>query len=122
MKRKTSAQTFEFKPAQLRFLMVMILILFTSGCVNYYGVAAFRSEPPGVQVYDMEDGTAIGTTPVDFLWRADKQGRKYLNVRMHKEGYRDRTTSFWLNVSHRSSKQAYANPQLYKFELETEQE
>ena len=102
--------------------MAMILILFTTGCVNYYGVAAFRSEPDGVQVFDMEDGSAIGITPVDFLWRGERKGRKYLSVRMHKEGYRDRVKAFWLNVSHPSSKHAYANPQLFKFELETEQE
>jgi len=101
----------------LKFVFVSVCLLFVSGCVTNYGSAAFRSEPAGVQVYDLEDGSVIGVTPVDFLWKSDKTKRKYMNVRMHKVGYTDVVKSFWLSLNHSSAADASSNPQLVQFEL-----
>ncbi len=100
-----------------RVLAFAAIAAVTSGCVTNYGVAAFRSVPDGVQVFDMEDGSVIGVTPVNFKWKSGKVKRKYMNVRMHKDGYEDAVKSFWLSLGYRSPDNADKNPQLVQFEL-----
>ena len=94
-----------------------MMLIAVSGCVTNYGAASFSSTPDGVQVYDMEDGSVIGVTPVQFLWRSNNVNRKYMNVRMHKEGYQDAVKSFWLSLDYKSEGDARSNPQLVQFEL-----
>lgn len=100
-----------------RSIVVGTMLIGASGCVSNYGAASFSSTPDGVQVYDMEDGSVIGVTPVQFLWRSNRVKRKYMNVRMHKDGYQDAVKSFWLSLDHKSEKGARSNPQLVQFEL-----
>jgi len=106
----------------LKILLSSFIVLVLSGCVTHYGSAAFRSEPVGVQVYDLEDGSVIGVTPVNFLWKSSKTKRKYMNVRMHKNGYKDVVKAFWLSLDYASADQASSNPQLVQFEMNKESE
>ena len=99
-----------------------MMLIAVGGCVTNYGAASFSSTPDGVQVYDMEDGSVIGVTPVQFLWRSNSVNRKYMNVRMHKDGYQDAVKSFWLSLDYKSEKDARTNPQLVQFELIKESE
>ena len=101
----------------LRSIMVMLAITAIAGCTTHYGVARFQSSPAGVQVFDMDDGSVIGVTPVDFTWRSKDAKRKFMNVRMHKDGYQDAIKSFWLRLDYRSPEKASSNPQLVQFEL-----
>jgi len=101
----------------IRILSFVLLTPIISGCLSNYGVAAFRSVPDGVQVFDMDDGSVIGVTPVNFKWKSGTVKRKYMNVRMHKDGYQDAVKSFWLNLGSRTAKSADKNPQLVQFEL-----
>jgi len=103
-------------------LWLCLPMILLGGCVSNYGAASFDSTPKGVQVFDMEDGSVIGVTPVQFLWRSSNVKRKYMNVRMHKEGYQDTVKSFWLSLDHKSEKGARKNPQLVQFELIKTQE
>ena len=98
-------------------LMAPALLLLISGCSSYYGAASFKSTPEGVSVYDMEDGSVIGVTPVDYVWRSEEARRKYMHVRLHKPGYRDSVKAFWLALDYNSASDAAANPQSVHFEL-----
>ena len=69
------------------------------------------SNPPGMEVIDMEDGTLIGVTPVKHLWRSSDARRKYMNIRLQRAGQDDIIRSFWLNLDYSSSRGALANPQ-----------
>jgi len=101
------------------FIVLPLFIL--TGCATYggtnYGVTMIKSIPEGVHVLDMEDGSVIGITPVKYLWHSKDTSRKFMNVRLHKEGYKDAIKSFWLSLEHGSKKAAFANPQLVEFEL-----
>lgn len=103
--------------ALLKSAVYVMLLLGLAGCVSNYGAASFDSTPDAVQVFDMEDGSIIGVTPVQFLWRSGKVKRKYMNVRMQKEGYQDAVKSFWLSLDYKSEKDARKNPQLVQFKL-----
>ncbi len=65
----------------------------------------------------MGDGSAIGVTPVEYHWRSSKTRRKYMNLRLHKEGYQDAVKSFWLNLDHASTGDAFSQPQHLQFDL-----
>lgn len=109
-------------PKRVSLLLLCLSLLFLGGCVSNYGAASFDSTPDGVQVFDMEDGSVIGVTPVQFLWRSNNIKRKYMNVRMHKEGYQDVVKSFWLSLDYKSETDARKNPQSVQFELIKTQE
>lgn len=105
-------------PASCKPLLLLLSLTAVAGCATNYGSVVFRSEPDGVQVYDLEDGSVIGVTPVRYLWRSRDAKRKYMNVRMFKEGYRDAVKAFWLSLDYSSEADAVKNPQLVQFELE----
>ena len=98
--------------------LIGVLMIALTGCAStYYGAATFKSTPDGVQVFDMEDGSVIGITPVSYVWRSDEARRKYMNMRMHKEGYQDAVKAFWLPLDFNNQQEAYGRPQLIEFEL-----
>jgi hypothetical protein len=109
-------------PKRVSLLLLCLSLVLLGGCVSNYGAASFDSTPDGVQVFDMEDGSVIGVTPVQFLWRSNNIKRKYMNVRMYKEGYQDAVKSFWLSLDYKSETDARKNPQLVQFELIKTQE
>ncbi len=100
-----------------RFVAVPALLILASGCTTYYGSATFQSDPPGVSVHDLEDGTVIGVTPVKYVWRSKDSRRKYMNIRLHKDGYVDAVKSFWLALDYNSAEDAAQNPQQVTFDL-----
>lgn len=101
----------------LKLITAGLLLIAMTGCATRYGAAMFRSEPDGVEVFDMEDGSVIGVTPVLYRWRSKDANRKFMNVRMQKDGYRDTVKSFWLNLDHRSEEDAIKSPQSVQFTL-----
>lgn len=82
-----------------------------TGCVgNKYGAAYIVSNPPGAEVINLDDGTLLGVTPLKQVWRDDGK-RKFVNIQLDKDGYKDKATSFWLTLKHRTRKSAVNDPQ-----------
>ena len=107
-------------PKNLKLAFTSIVLCLTAGlggCVTNYGAVNIRSEPAGVQVYDMEDGYYIGITPVRHVWKSKDATQKFMNIRMHKEGYEDFLSTFWLNLNSGTAEQAAANAQSLDVEL-----
>ncbi len=97
-----------------KFFAIITAILVVSlltGCVgNKYGAAYIVSNPPGAEVINLDDGTLLGVTPLKQVWRDDGK-RKFVNIQLDKEGYKDKATSFWLTLKHRTRKSAINDPQ-----------
>ena len=103
------------KPA--RWLLVLLFPLFTA-CGAHHGAALIKSVPSGVEVVNMEDDTVVGITPVKVWYKESEEERKFVNVRLQKEGYQDKTASFWVSLRHRSQKSALKNPQFVEIEMD----
>ena len=96
---------------------IALLAVFSVGCTTHYGSAAITSTPSGAQVYDMDDGFYVGVTPVKHAWRSKDTQRKFMNIRLQKDGYKDEFSSFWLNMDHMTRKGAMGDPLPVHFEL-----
>lgn len=57
----------------------------------------------------MSDDTVFGVTPVKVWWKEHGERRVFVNVRLQKEGYRDKTISFWVNLDHANREDALKN-------------
>jgi len=101
---------------------ICLLAIFSVGCSTHYGSAAISSSPSGAQVYDMDDGFFVGVTPVKHAWRSGQTQRKFMNIRLQKEGYEDEFTSFWLSLDHLSRNSAMGEPMPVHFELKKSSE
>lgn len=113
---KTQKQNHYVKQC-LKMLLLLPVIIVISGCISHYGAAYIQSEPSGVQVFDMEDGSYIGVTPVQHVWRSRDAKSKFMNIRLHQSGFEDAVNSFWLNLKYYSAKSAAENPQPVKLQL-----
>ncbi len=90
-----------------------------AGCAGpkTYGAVKFVSRPPGAEVVNLKDDTHLGMTPVLVTWEGEDGRPEYVTVEMHKAGYREEITSFWVNTRHRSRAEAEAEPQPVTVEL-----
>ena len=98
-------------------VLIPLIILFLSACAHH-GAAAIKSRPSGAEVVDLKTGELLGVTPVSVWWRDDSLARKFVNIRVHKEGYRDKTSSFWIDLRHDSKKSALENAESVEMILE----
>lgn len=89
---------------------VLMLTVLTGCSGNKYGSAYIVSNPPGAEVINIDDGTILGVTPLKQVWQ-DEGKRKFVNIQLDKEGYKDKATSFWLTLKHRTRKSAVNDPQ-----------
>lgn len=90
--------------------LIPLIILFLSACAHH-GAAAIKSRPSGAEVVDVKTGVLLGVTPFRHWWRDDASSRKFVNIRVQKEGYHDKTNSFWIDLRHDSRKSALENAQ-----------
>lgn len=104
-----------------RLLLAAGIVFGLSACVHH-GAAKIVSNPAGAEVVNLEDDTVLGVTPVTVWWRESDNDRKHVNVRLQKEGYRDKTASFWVTLRHKSRNSALENPQFVETYLEKESE
>ncbi len=88
--------------------LVLLLSVLLSACAHH-GAAAINSHPSGAEVIDVKTGVALGVTPVKVWWRDDSISRKFVNIRVQKEGYRDKTNSFWVDLRHDNRETALEN-------------
>ena len=101
-------------------IIVIVAMVLLPGCVSYHGSARIVTSPPGAQVVNLEDDTILGITPFNTWWRDNKQERKFINIRLQKDGFRDKTTSFWVTLRHGTKKDALADPHLVSIKLDKE--
>ena len=96
-----------------------VMLLLTTGCVgNKYGSAYIVSSPPGAEVINLDDGTLLGVTPFKQIWR-DAGDRKFISIQLDKQGYKDKATSFWLTLDHRTRRSAVNDPQYIEVKLDS---
>jgi hypothetical protein len=105
--------------ARFRLACILFFAFGLSACTTHYGAINIQSSPPGAQVFDMEDGFYIGVTPLNYVWKSKDAPRKFMNIRMHKPGYEDLTSTFWLSLGNSTAKTAKSNPQSLSVELKT---
>lgn len=91
-------------------LLMALFGLMLSACAHH-GAAEIHSRPAGAEVVDVRTGVHLGVTPVKVWWRDDSASRKFVNIRVQKEGYRDKTNSFWVTLRHDSRQTALDNAQ-----------
>lgn len=96
-------------------------LMMLGACASYHGAAYIQTNPEGAEVADMGDGTVIGVTPVKVWWEEDSETRKFINIRVHKDGYEDKMASFWVSLRHHSRRDALKDPQSVQIDL-TKQE
>ena len=100
------------------FSGLLLTLMGLSGCASHYGAMRVDSTPRGAQVISLEDNTVVGVTPVILVMKGSSERRQHIIVRLHKEGFYDKTDSFWMEMRHRSHEQASQDAQQIKVELE----
>ncbi len=101
-------------------IFVGLSAMLIAGCVQNHGAAYINSNPQGAEVINLNDDTVLGVTPVKVWWRESSEQRKFINVRLQKSGFHDKTSSFWLTLRHNTKKSALNDPQFVEIELQTE--
>lgn len=82
------------------------------GATNHYGSASIVSEPPNATVVNLEDGSTIGSTPLQYTWETEEISEKYIQLRLNATGYAEQGTEFFLNARHGSKESAEETPQI----------
>ncbi len=98
--------------------LILLSVIFLGGCAGIrHGAANITSVPAGAEVINMDDDTLLGVTPVIVWWSEDGTRRKFVNIRLHKKGFRDKTSFFWLSLRHADKNSALKDPQLVKVNM-----
>lgn len=97
-----------------------MMSFFLAACAHH-GAAYIETQPSGAEVVDAKSGVVLGVTPIKVWWQDDSQSRKFVNIRVQKEGYLDKTSSFWLTLRHSSRESALQNPQSVEMVLDKKQ-
>lgn len=66
----------------------------------------------------MEDGSIVGVTPTLYLRKDNSDLRQTIIIRFKKDGYYDKTSSFWMEMRHTSAEDAKKNSALVEIELQ----
>ncbi|GHA10131.1 hypothetical protein GCM10008090_19620 [Arenicella chitinivorans] len=97
---------------------ITLACLSLTACGAHYGAVKFVSDPPGAEVINLDDGTIIGNTPVTMFWKDGSSNRQHIPIRLKKQGYYEKVTSFWLSMRHSSEQEALENAQLVKVSMQ----
>jgi len=98
-------------------LTLLLPIVLLAACANH-GAAYIKTIPSGVEVVNLEDDTTIGVTPVKIWWREGGGKRKFVNIRLQKDGYRDKTSSFWITLRHPDKSSALEDPNVIEIKMD----
>ena len=99
-------------------LFIALACLSLTACGAHYGAVKFISDPPGAEVINLDDGTIIGNTPVTMFWKDGSSNRQHIPIRLKKDGYYEKVTSFWLSMRHASEQEALENAQVVKVSMQ----
>jgi len=102
---------------KIRFIGLLLTLLAATGCASHYGAMRVDSTPSGAQVISLEDNSVVGVTPVILVMKGSSERRQHVIVRLHKDGFYDKTDSFWMEMRHRTHKEASQQAQQFKVEL-----
>lgn len=102
-----------------KHLTSLFLVTMISACANYYGAARIVSIPSGAEVINLEDGSLIGVTPILYIKKDSIDRRQTVIIRLKKEGYYDKTSSFWMQMRDKTAVSAEQNANLVEIELQT---
>jgi len=97
---------------------IFAICLTLSACGAHYGAAKFVSDPPGAEVTNADDGTVIGITPVTMFWKDSSGKRQHPAIRLKKDGYHEKISSFWLSMRHKNQEDAIENAQLVEVKMQ----
>lgn len=114
-------KTPELKSKMMKKLSLAMLIaasLFLSACAGNHGAALIESQPAGAEVVNAKTGVILGVTPVKVWWQDDGESRLFVNIRVQKPGYQDKTNSFWVTLRHKNREDALSDPQSVKMILD----
>ena len=98
----------------------MAATLTMAGC-SYHGAVFIASEPAGAEVVNIDDDTVLGITPVKVWWREKSNERMRVNVRLQKDGFRDKVTSFWVTLRHSDKDSALEDPNHVEVKLDKQE-
>lgn len=98
-------------------MTVLAISLSVSACGSHYGAANIVSEPTGATVINPIDDSVLGVTPVTITWKESSDERKHIPIRLEKEGFYDKTTSFWLKMTHSRETAAEKKPETIEVPL-----
>lgn len=99
-------------------LISLCLLMTLSACANYYGAARIMSVPSGAEVINLEDGSLIGVTPILYMKKDSSDRRQTIIIRLKKEGYYDKTSSFWMQMRNKTALSAEQNADSVEIELQ----
>ena len=100
-------------------VLLVAASLFLSACASQnHGAALIQSQPDGAEVVNTKTGAVLGVTPVKVWWREDGESRLFVNIRVQKPGYQDKTNSFWVTLRYKNREDALTNPQSVKMILD----
>ena len=102
----------------MKNMLFSAAILALPGCAQNHGAAYINTVPQGAEVVNLNDDTVLGITPVKVWWAESSEKRKFINVRIQKPGYRDKTSSFWVTLRHRDKNSALSDSQFVEIELQ----
>ncbi|MBT8114633.1 MAG: hypothetical protein KJP04_04600 [Arenicella sp.] len=102
----------------IRLLASLALVVTMGACANYYGATRILSVPSGAEVINLEDGALIGTTPTLYIKKDSNDRRQTVIIRLKKDGYYDKTSSFWIEMRNATSKGAEQNAGSVEIELQ----
>ena len=102
---------------RLSFL-ISVISLTLSACGSHYGAAEILSQPSGATVINPVNGKVLGVTPVTLTWKNPNTERKHIPIRLIKSGFYEKTTSFWLKMSHQRATLAEKTPKIVDVELD----
>ena len=102
----------------MKKITIALLASFLLSACAHHGAADIRTQPPGAEVVDAKTGTIMGVTPVKVWWKEGSETRKFVNIRIQKEGYQDKTSSFWVTLRHATRQGALDNAQSVEMALD----
>lgn len=100
-----------------KIIATLFVSILLSACAHH-GAANIQTQPPGAEVVDAKTGVIMGVTPVKVWWKESSQTRKFVNIRIQKDGYQDKTSSFWVTLRHSSRQSALEGAQSVEMTLD----
>jgi len=98
-------------------VFILLFLITLSGCAAHHGAAKITSSPTGAQVINAETGEVLGVTPLILNWTETRGTRQQILVKLHKEGYYQKTEGFWLDMNSKSLQEANNRPNLVEISM-----